>query len=49
MATILSLPTEKPRNGLQGLKHWRYDLRSGFMVAMISLPFSMGIACRSSR
>lgn len=38
---------EKPRNGLAGLKHWRYDLRSGFMVAMISLPFSMGIAITS--
>lgn len=39
--------TEKPRNGLAGLKHWRYDLRSGFTVAMISLPFSMGIAITS--
>ncbi|WP_256385464.1 MULTISPECIES: SulP family inorganic anion transporter [unclassified Mycobacterium] len=39
--------SEKPRNGLAGLKHWRYDLRSGFTVAMISLPFSMGIAMTS--
>jgi carbonic anhydrase len=38
---------EKPQNGLAGLKHWRNDLRSGFMVAMISLPFSMGIAITS--
>ncbi len=38
---------EKPRNGLGGLKHWTYDLRSGFMVAMVSLPFSMGIAITS--
>lgn len=38
---------EKPRNGLAGLKHWTYDLRSGFMVAMVSLPFSMGIAITS--
>src|SRR5690349_15459495 len=38
---------EKPQNGLAGLKHWRYDLRSGFMVALISLPFSMGIAITS--
>lgn len=38
---------EKPENGWAGLKHWRYDLRSGFMVAMISLPFSMGIAITS--
>ena len=43
----LIVPTEKPRNGLAGLKHWRYDLRSGFTVAMISLPFSMGIAITS--
>lgn len=38
---------EKPKNGLAGLKHWTYDLRSGFMVAMVSLPFSMGIAITS--
>ena len=38
---------EKPRNGLAGLKYWRYDMRSGFMVALISLPFSMGIAITS--
>lgn len=42
-----TVPTEKPRNGLAGLKHWRYDLRSGFTVALISLPFSMGIAITS--
>jgi carbonic anhydrase len=42
-----SVASEKPQNGLAGLKHWRYDLRSGFMVAMISLPFSMGIAITS--
>src|SRR5882724_6073776 len=38
---------EKPQNGLAGLKYWRYDMRSGFMVALISLPFSMGIAITS--
>ncbi len=43
----LAVSTEKPHNGLAGLKHWRYDLRSGFTVAMISLPFSMGIAITS--
>ncbi|WP_082958952.1 SulP family inorganic anion transporter [Mycobacterium sp. E3198] len=47
MQQNLTVPTEKPRNGLAGLKHWRYDLRSGFTVAMISLPFSMGIAITS--
>lgn len=38
---------EKPQNGLAGLKYWRHDLRAGFMVAMVSLPFSMGIAITS--
>ena len=47
MASSPTVPSEKPQNGLAGLKHWRYDLRSGFMVAMISLPFSMGIAITS--
>lgn len=51
VASVPSLPTtaslEKPRNGLRGLKHWRYDLPSGLMVSMISLPFSMGIAITS--
>ncbi|MFK7735424.1 MAG: hypothetical protein AB8B50_05310 [Pirellulaceae bacterium] len=31
---------DEPQNGLGGLKHWPYDTRSGFMVAMVSLPFS---------
>ena len=47
MQQNLTVPTEKPRNGLAGLKYWRYDLRSGFTVAMISIPFSMGIAITS--
>lgn len=38
---------EKPRNGLAGLKYWRHDLIAGFMVAMISTPFSIGIAVAS--
>ena len=47
MAQELTTSTEKPRNGVAGLKYWRNDLRSGFAVAMISLPFSMGIAITS--
>ena len=47
MQENLTVATEKPRNGLAGLKYWRYDLRSGFAVAMISVPFSMGIAITS--
>ena len=42
-----SAAIESPQNGLAGLKHWVHDLRSGFMVAMVSLPFSMGIAITS--
>src|SRR5271166_2839540 len=38
---------EKPRNGLAGLKHWRYDLVAGLMVSLTSLPFSLGIAIAS--
>jgi MFS superfamily sulfate permease-like transporter len=41
------ISSEKPENGWAGLRHWQYDLRSGLMVAMISLPFSMGIAITS--
>lgn len=45
--TMHAAALEKPQNGVPGLKYWRYDLRSGFMVALISLPFSMGIAITS--
>ena len=39
--------TEKPQNGIAGLKHWRHDLLSGFIVSLISMPFSLGIAMAS--
>ncbi|MGB5539558.1 MAG: SulP family inorganic anion transporter [Gammaproteobacteria bacterium] len=38
---------EKPRNGLAGLKHWRYDLGAGLQVALVSMPLSLGIAVAS--
>jgi carbonic anhydrase len=38
---------EAPQNGLAGLKHWRADIGAGFLVAMISIPFSIGIAIAS--
>lgn len=38
---------EKPQNGVQGLKHWRYDLMAGLQVALVSLPLSLGIAIAS--
>ncbi len=40
-------PDEKPRNGIAGLKHWRYDLLAGLQVALVSLPLSLGIAIAS--
>lgn len=39
--------TEIPQNGLQGLKHWRYDVLAGMQVALVSLPLSLGIAIAS--
>lgn len=38
---------DKPRNGLPGLRHWRYDLFAGLQVALVSLPLSLGIAIAS--
>ena len=39
--------TEKPENGVKGLKHWRYDLMAGLQVAMMGIPLSLGIAVAS--
>jgi carbonic anhydrase len=39
--------TEKPENGVKGLKHWRYDLMAGMQVAMMGIPLSLGIAIAS--
>ena len=41
------LTHEKPQNGIKGLKHWRYDLAAGLQVALVYLPFSLGIAIAS--
>ena len=38
---------EQPRNGIAGLRHWRYDLGAGLQVALVSLPLSLGIAVAS--
>jgi len=46
-ATEPELSGDKPRNGLAGLKHWRHDLPAGIMVALVALPFSVGIALAS--
>ena len=46
--TIDDIPaTEKPQNGVAGLKHWRYDLMAGLQVAMMGIPLSLGIAIAS--
>lgn len=38
---------EKPENGLKGLKHWRQDMLAGLVVALVSVPLSLGIAIAS--
>ncbi len=38
---------EKPENGMKGLKHWREDIVAGLIVALVSVPLSLGIALAS--
>ena len=38
---------EKPQNGLKGFAHFRYDFLAGFVVSLVSLPLSSGIAIAS--
>jgi MFS superfamily sulfate permease-like transporter len=46
--TVDNIPaTEKPENGVKGLKHWKYDLMAGLQVAMMGIPLSLGIAIAS--
>lgn len=40
-------PTEKPQNGIAGFKHLPYDILSGVVVSLVSLPLSSGIAIAS--
>lgn len=46
-STANAAPTEKPENGIAGLKHLRYDIVSGIVVSLVSLPLSSGIAIAS--
>ncbi len=46
-ADSAALRDEPPQNGIAGLKHWRHDLLAGFVVALVSLPLSSGIAIAS--
>ncbi|WP_010583191.1 SulP family inorganic anion transporter [Schlesneria paludicola] len=47
MSSIPLEPRDVPQNGLAGLKHLRYDLLSGIVVSLVSLPLSSGIAIAS--
>src|SRR5262245_65579241 len=47
MSTALALPREVPQNGFAGFKHLRYDIASGIVVSLVSLPLSSGIAIAS--
>lgn len=38
---------DKPQNGIAGLKHWRHDMMAGLIVALVSVPLSLGIALAS--
>jgi MFS superfamily sulfate permease-like transporter len=38
---------ETPQNGLAGLKHWRQDMLAALVVALVSVPLSLGIALAS--
>ncbi|HEY9784143.1 MAG TPA: SulP family inorganic anion transporter, partial [Candidatus Obscuribacterales bacterium] len=38
---------EAPENGIKGLKHWRQDMLAGLVVALVSVPLSLGIALAS--
>jgi carbonic anhydrase len=38
---------ETPQNGLAGLKHWRQDIPAALVVALVSVPLSLGIALAS--
>lgn len=39
--------TDRPRNGIAGLRHWKQDAMAGLMVSLTSLPLSLGIAVAS--
>lgn len=38
---------ETPENGIKGLKHFRHDVLAGLVVALVSVPLSLGIAIAS--
>lgn len=46
-STESCIQPETPENGLKGLKHWRQDMFAGFIIALVSVPLSLGIALAS--
>lgn len=47
MQPVTASLSEKPENGVAGLKHLRHDILSGMVVSLVSLPLSSGIAIAS--
>lgn len=45
--TLKAEEADKPCNGIQGLKHWRQDVPAALVVALVSVPLSLGIALAS--
>lgn len=39
--------SDKPENGIKGLRHWKHDLIAGLIVSLVSVPLSLGIAIAS--
>lgn len=42
-----SIALERPGSGIRALKHWRSDILAGLIVALVSIPLSLGIALAS--
>src|SRR4051812_10221863 len=47
MSTAIGDSRDVPQNGIAGLKQLRYDILSGIVVSLVSLPLSSGIAIAS--
>jgi carbonic anhydrase len=45
--TKIKLEEASPGNGLAGLRQWRHDIPAALVVALVSVPLSLGIAISS--